>query len=41
MRSSFLLVYLKLLIALFVAKLTKELSISFATALLQKPYGIV
>ena len=40
MKSSFL-VYLKLLDAPFVNKITKKLSISFVTALWQKRYGIV
>ena len=37
----FFLVYLKLLNALFVTKITKLLSISFATVLLQKRYGMI
>ena len=40
-KSSFLLVYLKLLNALFVTKIMKQLSISFVTALLQKGYGMM
>ena len=41
MKSSSFLVYLKLLNALFVTKITKQLSISFVIALLEKRYGII
>ena len=37
----FFFIYLKLLNALFVTKITKQSSISFVTALLQKRYGMV
>ena len=40
MKSSSFLVYLKLLNALFVTKIMKQLSISFVIALLEKRYGM-
>ena len=41
MKSSSFLVYLKLLNALFVTKIMKQLSISFVIALLEKRYGMI
>ena len=40
MKSFFLLEYLKLLNAVFITKIQKQLSISFVTALLQKRHGM-